>query len=124
MAEAGDCDDSDNTIYPGATEIPNDGIDQDCDGSDWIVIEFDCPELEADFGDACDDGDATTENDVINENCECEGTPVQTSDADGDGVADDVDNCPNACLDQIKLMVMVLVMRVKLDRAYGCLKPN
>jgi hypothetical protein len=33
---AGDCDDTDASIYPGAPEICGDGRDQDCDGSDLI----------------------------------------------------------------------------------------
>ncbi|MDO5655191.1 MAG: GEVED domain-containing protein [Flavobacteriaceae bacterium] len=89
QANYGDaCDDGDET-----TE--NDVVTEDCGCAGTpIAPVFDCPELQANYGDACDDGDETTENDVVTEDCGCAGTPIGVVDTDGDGIADDVDNCP------------------------------
>ncbi|MCA1763822.1 MAG: choice-of-anchor L domain-containing protein [Flavobacteriales bacterium] len=46
------------------------------EGGSFVAVEYDCPDLQVDFGDSCDDGNDETENDQYNESCECVGTPI------------------------------------------------
>ena len=53
----GDCDDADPLVHPGAPEVPYDGVDQDCDGSDLEDVDGDGYSAAAVGGPDCDDAD-------------------------------------------------------------------
>ena len=55
----GDCNDGDDGVYPGASEVPYDGVDQDCDGADLEDVDSDGFISTDAGGDDCNDGDPT-----------------------------------------------------------------
>ena len=88
-SEEGDCDDNDATVFPGATDVPGNGIDEDCNGSDTpLVIDSDGDGVPADQD--CDDNDFNNAPGLF-ENCDgqdndCDGLIDEDFDEDGDGV--------------------------------------
>ena len=57
----------------------------------YSTVTYDCPGLQLNIGDPCDDGDPCTANDVVQADCGCAGT---FQDSDSDGVCDADDLCP------------------------------
>ena len=107
-----DCAPLDPAVHSGATEIPYDGIDQDCNGFDLTDVDQDGHNATAAGGDDCNDSNAaiypgaTEVCDGLDNDCDGqidEGFPntdgdsqanCVDSDDDNDGVPDINDNCP------------------------------
>jgi hypothetical protein len=100
-AVQGDCDDTNSAIYPGASEVQNNGIDDDCNAA---TLDSD-PDTDDDIdgytenGGDCDDTDPAVNpgaseipGNGIDDDCNA-ATTDEDVDSDGDGVADDIDNC-------------------------------
>ena len=92
-----DCDDSNTNIHPGAEELPNDGIDQDCSGADAVDSDGDGHTA---GNDDCDDDDpdvypgAEEQPDGQDNDCDGtvdEGTRVFDDDDDGSCEGFDLD---------------------------------
>ncbi len=79
VTEAGDCDDSDASVNPGATEVCDDGLDNDCDGtSNGCGLSG---TLSLSRADAKVAGESTDDYATYN-------TGLDLGDANGDGLAD------------------------------------
>jgi len=94
--EMGDCDDGNNELFPGAEEIINDGIDQDCDGEDLIVEVVDIDEDGFDNLTDCNDADDSIypgaeeiPYDAIDQDC----TDGDLVDVDNDGFSGIDEDC-------------------------------
>lgn len=75
VATGGDlCPNDPNKVSPGVCGCGVPDTDTDLDGIPDCIDS--CPTLSGEVGDPCDDGNAGTENDVITEDCICEGTII------------------------------------------------
>jgi len=122
-----DCDDYNSNVYPGATEIPYDNIDQDCDGSDLTDIDgdgfdgglygADCddqnPDINPDADEICDNGIDDNCNEVPDEHDEdCGAGDDDSSDDDyNPGVICFCDSTGGSRVPAVMALLLVVALR-------------
>ncbi|MGF1695260.1 MSCRAMM family adhesin SdrC [Vibrio lamellibrachiae] len=103
----GDCNDGDNSIYPHASEIYYDGIDQNCDGADAADADGDGFDSDIVGGTDCDDSNPSINPNMIeivgngiDDNCNGMADDVTgSSDSDADGYSDLEEGYPSVDTD-------------------------
>lgn len=66
-----DCNDDNADVYPGATEIAYNGLDDDCSDGDLVDVDGDGYDSTSVGGDDCNDNDATINPGSSDENKDC-----------------------------------------------------